>query len=101
VAVLNKGHKLFEGNVGEVLAISDSFELATHELEKLQSIISSHPAYRSSTIAGDKLQVYFKDEVKPGDLNVFCFSQGITLTHLSERKRSLEQHFLELLEDIQ
>ncbi len=101
VAVLNKGKKLYDGKVSEVLAISDSFELAANEPDKLQSVICLHPSYLSSTRIGDKIQIYFKDAVKPGDLNTFCFNQGITLTHLAERKRSLEQHFLELLEEIQ
>ena len=47
----------------------------------------------------DSSQVYFKDTVKPGELNRYFFTQGIELTHLAERKRSLEQHFLELLDN--
>ncbi|MCX6279057.1 MAG: ATP-binding cassette domain-containing protein [Bacteroidetes bacterium] len=99
VAVLKQGRKLFDGQVSDVLAISDSFELAAGDLEKLQIAISLHPAFKSLAIAGNKILVYFKDEVTPDNLNSFCFSEGIILTHLSERKRSLEQHFLELLHD--
>jgi len=32
-------------------------------------------------------------------INVFFYQKGIVLSHLSEKKRSLEQHFLELLQD--
>ncbi|MEI6433527.1 MAG: ATP-binding cassette domain-containing protein [Bacteroidota bacterium] len=101
VAVLKKGRKLFDGQVSDVLAISDSFELAAGDLEKLQIAIGLHPAFKSLAKAGNKILVYFKDEVTPDNLNSFCFSQGIILTHLSERKRSLEQHFLELLHETQ
>jgi len=99
VAVLHKGKKLFSGEVKKVLAISDSFELSSANPEILQKAISIHPMFQSSSQNGLLLQVYFKGMVEPGELNSFLFQQGIVLTHLSERKRSLEQHFLELLED--
>ncbi len=99
VAVLNKGKKLFDGKVSEVLAISDSFELAAMNPELLSAAVRSHPAFQSLTPGAESIQVYFKDIVNPEELNRFFFQQGITLTHLSERKRSLEQHFLELLDN--
>lgn len=101
VAVFFKGKKLFDGKVSEVLAISDCFEMAAADLELLGKVIQSFPAFQSLTLAGNKLQVYVKDEIDAGDINEFCFGKGIILTHLAERKRSLEQHFLELLSDIQ
>jgi ABC-2 type transport system ATP-binding protein len=98
-AVLHKGKKLFDGKVSEVLEISDSFELAASNNEKLIRVIKTHPLFKSLTADPDSIQVYFKGEVDPGELNRFCFQQEITLHHLAERKRSLEQHFLELLEN--
>ena len=41
----------------------------------------------------------FRERIRPAEVNEFLFRQGIILTHLSERKRTLEQHFLELLHD--
>lgn len=99
VAVLSKGKKLFDGKVSEVLAISDSFELSASDIQLLTNAIKLHPAFQSLTPGNDNIQVYFKDTVKPGELNRYFFTQGIELTHLAERKRSLEQHFLELLDN--
>lgn len=99
VAVLHKGVKLFEGKVSEVLAISDSFELAAPEMKALVEEIKLHPSFSSFVTKDDRILVYFKEEVNPGELNARLFSKGICLTHLSERKRTLEQHFLELLND--
>jgi ABC-2 type transport system ATP-binding protein len=98
VAVMSKGNKLFDGKVSEVLAVSDSYEVAASNIELLVSTMKTHPAYKSLVQGADKVQVYFKDEVNPEELNRFFYQQGIILTHLSERKRSLEQHFLELLD---
>ncbi len=99
VAVLSKGKKLFDGEVSEVLAISDSYELSAENPAALSESIKAFPGYRSATVAGEKILVYFNSEVNPGELNRFLFAQGVILTHLAERKRSLEQHFLELLRD--
>jgi len=99
VAVLNKGKKLFDGKVSEVLAISDSFELSATNIELLISTIKFHPAYLSLTPGAESIQVFFKDTVHPEELNRFFYQNGVILTHLSERKRSLEQHFLELLDN--
>ncbi|MEI7663278.1 MAG: hypothetical protein WCK34_13805, partial [Bacteroidota bacterium] len=81
------------------LAISDSFELAAVNTEALENAVKSFPGYRTITPEGEKLLVYFDEPVNPGELNRHLFGQGVTLTHLSERKRTLEQHFLELLRD--
>ena len=101
VAVLSKGIKLFDGKVSEVLAVSDSFELDGDDMEKLLKVIREHPAYQSHLVHNSLIQVYFKEKVLPGALNNWLFSQGVILSHLSERKRSLEQHFLELLQNNQ
>ncbi len=99
VAVLNKGDKLFAGKVSEVLAISDSFELACPDPEKLSKAIALHPLFSHADKNGNVLMVHFKGVIKPEEINSFLFGKGIVLSHLSERKRSLEQHFLELLQD--
>lgn len=99
VAVLNKGVKLFDGKVSEVLAVSDSFELSAPNIDDLVREIKEHPGFTSFVPKNDKILVYFKEEILPEDLNQYLFSKGISLSHLSERKRTLEQHFLELLND--
>jgi len=99
VAVIHKGKKLFAGEVSKVLAISDSFELSSEDMVILQKTISTYPMFQSSSKHGAVLQVYFREKVEPREINSFLFQQGVVLSHLSERKRSLEQHFLELLED--
>ncbi len=98
VAVLSKGRKLFDGNVSEVLAVSDSFEMAARPIETLIKAVRSHPHFQSVTPGEERVQVWFSQTVDPAELNRYFFSQGIILTHLAERKRSLEQHFLELLD---
>jgi ABC-2 type transport system ATP-binding protein len=98
VAVLKKGKKLFSGKVSEVLSVSDCMELGSPDSELLIKAISTYPGYNNYEKSDGKLLVYFKTETEPTDVNEFLHSKGIILSHLSDRKRTLEQHFLELLQ---
>jgi ABC-2 type transport system ATP-binding protein len=99
VAVLSKGKKLFDGEVSKVLAVSELLELASTDMLQLEKAISQHPEFNSIVRSDDRWLVYFKGKIIPAEVNEFLSKQGIVLTHLSERKRTLEQHFLELLRD--
>jgi ABC-2 type transport system ATP-binding protein len=101
VAVLQKGKKLFSGKVSEVLAISDCMELISNDLGVLLKAIEEHPKYKSHENIDGKLLVHFAGETKTEEINKFLHEKGIVLSHLSDRKRTLEQHFLELLQDNQ
>jgi ABC-2 type transport system ATP-binding protein len=101
VAVLKKGKMLFTGKVSEVLSISDCIELISNDLELLLKAIKEHPKYKSHEKIDGKLLVYFIGEPGPAEINEFLHTKGINLSHLSDRKRTLEQHFLELLQDNQ
>ncbi|MDP4280654.1 MAG: ATP-binding cassette domain-containing protein [Bacteroidota bacterium] len=101
VAVLNKGNLLFSGKVSDVLVVSDSFELASHNIPELVKILSLHPKFDRVEENTETVVAHFKEHVNPGELNSFFFEKGMTLSHLCERKRTLEQHFLELLAENQ
>ncbi len=60
-----------------------------------------HPQYENHEKVDGKLLVYFIGEPGPAEINEFLHMKGINLSHLSDRKRTLEQHFLELLQDNQ
>jgi len=45
------------------------------------------------------IQVHFSKIVNTADINTFLYQRGIFLSHLAEKRRSLEQHFLELLQE--
>jgi ABC-2 type transport system ATP-binding protein len=99
VAVLSKGKKLFDGEVSDVLAVSELLEIAAKDMVQLQTAISLHPDFKSMLRSEDKWLVYFKGQIQPAEVNEFLYKKGIVVTHLAERKRTLEQHFLELLHD--
>ena len=99
VLVLSKGVKLFSGSVKDVLAVSDSIEMAASDMAAIRTAIAEYPGYNSVNEVNGILQVHFNKPVSTSDINAFFFQKGISLSHLTEKKRSLEQHFLELLQD--
>jgi len=101
VAVLKKGKMLFTGKVSEVLSVSDCMELGSNDINLVLKAIEEHPQYKSHEKIDGKLLVYFIGEPAPAEINEFLHMKGIILSHLSDRKRTLEQHFLELLQDNQ
>lgn len=99
VAVLNTGRKLFDGEVSDVLGVSELLEIAASDMDQLRMAISLYPDFVSIFKSEEKWLVYLKDQIRPSEINEFLYKQGIVVTHLAERKRTLEQHFLELLRD--
>jgi len=99
VAVLNKGKMLFSGKVSEMLSVSDAFELSSSDNDHLKKVIMNHPLFGSLEPKDEMIHVVFKGRVVAEEINSFLYQNGVILSHLAERRRTLEQHFLELLQD--
>jgi ABC-2 type transport system ATP-binding protein len=99
VVVLRKGIMLFSGNVQEVLAVSDSIELSASDMPALIAAVRELPGFMSFNETERMIQVHFSKIVNTADINTFLYQRGIFLSHLAEKRRSLEQHFLELLQE--
>jgi len=99
VVVLRKGIMLFGGNVKEVLAVSDSIELSASDMPALIAAVRELPGYISFIETEGMIQVHFSEIVNTAGINTFLYQRGIFLSHLAEKRRSLEQHFLELLQE--
>ena len=96
VLVLQKGHVLYSGPVDGISANEGFFELLSDDIEKLQSILKTHPAVEKVTTGNGNVLVYLKTELEAKDLNQFLCANNIFLSHLIKRKNSLEEQFLEL-----
>lgn len=97
VAVLKNGNKLFSGKVSDVLSISGAVELSSNNPELLSLVINEFEGTTDVNIEKDLIVARLKDGTTIYDLNYFLIGKGIVLTHLAERKKSLENQFLELL----
>jgi len=99
VAVLQKGQKLFAGKVNDVLNLSDSLELDSNNRDLLELVLKEHKKVIEVKKENDKVIIKLEEEFSPAALNEYLFGKGIILSHIAMRKKSLEQQFLELLED--
>ncbi|ANI88750.1 ABC transporter ATP-binding protein [Arachidicoccus ginsenosidimutans] len=97
VAILKKGTLLADGNVNSVLKSNDIIELSAPDFTKLKEVLSNFTGYTSMEEQRDLLLLHHEpDAISLEALNKYCFEHGVTLTHLSVHKKSLETKFLEI-----
>jgi len=97
VAILKKGVLVAEGSVDEVLVNEDVVELASADLAHLESILAHYPGISRITREAEQVHLHFgKGKARPEDINSFCHSHGVPLSHLGMKKTRLETKFFEL-----
>ncbi len=97
VAVLKKGRSIAQGRVHELLAADDPVVVACDEPERLKSALVRAGMSASIDKDGNRLTILLRSGYGARDVNEFAHQQGIVLTHLETRKKSLESQFLELV----
>ena len=98
-AVLKKGAKIYSGSVDEALNGSKTIEIASRDLDKLSFTVKEFKHLKNLEEEKDLLSLHLNDAMDAHELNTFLIEKGIVLTHLAIRKSSLEQKFLDILEE--
>lgn len=96
VAILKKGDLLLSGKVDEVLVSEDQIEISTGDIQSLQAIIITMPGVHGVKAVNGALLLNCDSLVTTSMVNEYCIKNGITLSHLLLRKKSLETKFMEL-----
>jgi len=98
VAILKKGELLAAGHVDEVLVNEDIIEIASSDLVKLEKVVQSVNGFTHMKHAeNNTLQLFYPmGAAKLEEVNQHCFNNGVVLTHLLLKKKSLETKFFEL-----
>ncbi len=99
VLVLEKGEKRYAGPVNEALGGSLIVEVAARDQEQLQKTLRQIPEVKSVTKQNGIFVLDVHDDLSPELLNKKLAEQGVYLTHLVVRNKSLEKYFLELLSE--
>ena len=99
VAILKQGNLLLHGPVDEVLRQEDWIELRANDMAALQQALLTLPGSvaPSFRIVDGLLQLTGAQGITPSMVNEHCMAQGVVLTHLVLRKKSLETRFMELI----
>ncbi len=96
VVVLRKGVKLYSGRVDEMISSHGFFELKCNKETELIKLLENHKSFGKVKIQDHLITAFLNEPMLSDDFNKYLFEQGIVLTHLVQRKESLEEQFLQL-----
>lgn len=96
VLVLRKGEILYSGSVEGMSTNNGFIELCSNNNSLLIETLEQFPNIEKVKEEEGKVIVYSKSEIDPATLNKFLADKSIYLNHLSKRKNSLEEQFLQL-----
>ena len=99
VVVLRKGVKLYSGRVDEMISSHGFFELKCNNKNELIKALENTTTFSSIKVKDDLVTAFLNTPMKSEDLNTLLFKKGIILTHLVQRKESLEEQFLQLTDN--
>jgi len=96
VVVLRKGVKLYSGRVDEMISSHGFFELKCNNQNDLIKLLENNTSFKSIKEKEGLITAFLNEPMKSEDFNKYLFEKGIILTHLVQRKESLEEQFLQL-----
>ncbi len=96
--ILKEGRIIAEGRVNELLQGEAQVVLNTDQPEKFLGIIEEAGLAKSFAVKDKQITLILRKDCGPADLNRIAFENGIVLSGLVHRKRSLESQFLELVQ---
>jgi lantibiotic transport system ATP-binding protein len=104
VAIIQKGVLKTVGTVQEVLNTNNSatevdtieIEMAATNMEALRNTVKTMTGFKSATETNSALTVTCSGTINAADVNSYCMQQGVVLSHLVVKKKSLESRFLEI-----
>ena len=98
VCVLQKGKKIIEGRVNEVIKGENLVELASEDMNLLKNSVMSFSDTLNCKDEKNILLVKLSDNTKPIDLNKHLVKNNIVVDHFIPRNKNLEEFFLEKTE---
>ena len=97
VAILKQGTLITHGDVNEILVNEDMVEVSAPDLQQLKNVLSQMQGISKVDLADKVARVFFPSgQADLAAINQFCFNNGIVLSHLQLKKKSLESKFFEL-----
>ena len=97
MAILKKGELVITGKVDEILSHEEIVEISAENFAQLQQAVTLLKGYNSQKQEGNRVLLYYPvGEANLSQINQHFFTQGVVLTHLLVKKKSLESKFFEL-----
>jgi len=99
VAVLRSGKLMADGTVDNILSAKEQLLISAPDLEPVLELLGRLPYVEQFSRDKDVVVLTLLDNYTSQDLNRDMFAQGITLSHLMPRRKSLEAQFLEIIKN--
>ena len=99
VVVLSKGKSLYVGRVEQMNASFGFVTLQCSNMPGLKKVLEESTSFENIKQDAAYLVANLTQEMDAAKLNAFLFEKGITLSHLVQRKESLEEKFLALTQN--
>ena len=99
VVVLSKGKSLYVGRVEQMNASFGFVTLQCSDMSGLKKVLEESTSFENIKQDAAYLVANLTQEMDAAKLNAFLFEKGITLSHLVQRKESLEEKFLALTQN--
>ena len=97
MAILKKGELIVTGRVDEILASEEIVEIGAENLPQFQQAVVQLQGCKSHKLEGSKALLFYPvGKANLAQINQHFFTQGVVLTHLLVKKKSLESKFFEL-----
>ncbi len=97
VAILKKGELVTTGDVNEILANEDIVELGASDIDQLKAAVGMLSGYVNIKESGNLIQLFYPvGTANLERINRHCFKNGVTLSYMQLKKKSLETKFFEL-----
>ena len=77
------------------------FELKSNKESELIQLLENHKSFGKIKVQDNLVTAFLNEPMKSEDFNKLLFEKGIVLTHLVQRKESLEEQFLQLTDNNQ
>ena len=96
VSIIKNGRLLATGSMGSIINEDIIIEVGAEDLDQLRSILGPLTSIRAIENHNGNLLLHCSESISASELNRLAFNNGITLTHLLTRHKSLEAEFLEI-----
>jgi ABC-2 type transport system ATP-binding protein len=96
VSIIKNGNHLISGSVGSIISDDVHVEIAAPNLDGLRNMLSNDSRINKLEEKEGKLILYVDSEFSTAEINQMAHNNGITLTHLVAKAKSLESEFLEI-----
>ncbi|MBK6729806.1 MAG: ATP-binding cassette domain-containing protein [Bacteroidetes bacterium] len=96
VAVIKNGVLLAEGGVNEIVHNAIQIEIAGSDMERIETLLKGFAGIQQIIRQGNVWLVTLNEELNPASINTHLVQSGISIYHFAQRKKRLEEQFLEL-----